>query len=154
MSLPTALDGEEIKRILPHRYPFLLVDRIISLEPGKRIEGLKNITINEPFFQGHFPGRPIMPGVLIIEALAQVGGILALVSTPEQLGNPAIFLLGLDKVRFRKPVVPGDQLVLELQAVRGGKKFWKMQGKAFVNETLVTEAELMAAVGQEEKKSS
>ncbi len=154
MSLPTALDGEEIKRILPHRYPFLLVDRIISLEPGKRIVGLKNITINEPFFQGHFPGRPIMPGVLIIEALAQVGGILALVSTPEQLGNPAIFLLGLDKVRFRKPVVPGDQLVLELQAVRGGKKFWKMQGKAFVNETLVTEAELMAAVGQEEKKSS
>ncbi len=154
MSLPTALDGEEIKRILPHRYPFLLVDRIISLEPGKRIVGLKNITINEPFFQGHFPGRPIMPGVLIIEALAQVGGILALVSTPEQLGNPAIFLLGLDKVRFRKPVVPGDQLVMELQAVRGGKKFWKMQGKAFVNETLVTEAELMAAVGQEEKKSS
>ncbi len=154
MSLPTALDGEEIKRILPHRYPFLLVDRIISLEPGKRIVGLKNITINEPFFQGHFPGRPIMPGVLIIEALAQVGGILALVSTPEQLGNPAIFLLGLDKVRFRKPVVPGDQLVLELQAVRGGKKFWKIKGKAFVNETLVTEAELMAAVGQEEKKSS
>ena len=150
MSLPTALDGEEIKRILPHRYPFLLVDRIISLEPGKRIVGLKNITINEPFFQGHFPGRPIMPGVLIIEALAQVGGILALLSTPEQLGNPAIFLLGLDKVRFRKPVVPGDQLVLELQAVRGGKKFWKMQGKAFVNETLVTEAEIMAAVGQEE----
>ncbi len=151
MNLPTALDGEEIKRILPHRYPFLLVDRIISLEPGKRIVGLKNITINEPFFQGHFPGRPIMPGVLIIEALAQVGGILALLSTPEQLGNPAIFLLGLDKVRFRKPVVPGDQLVLELQAVRAGKKFWKMQGKAFVNETLVTEAELMAAVGQEEE---
>jgi beta-hydroxyacyl-ACP dehydratase FabZ len=151
MSLPTALDGEEIKRILPHRYPFLLVDRIISLEPGKRIVGLKNITINEPFFQGHFPGRPIMPGVLIVEALAQVGGILALLSTPEQLGNPAIFLLGLDKVRFRKPVVPGDQLVLELQALRGGKKFWKMQGKAFVNETLVAEAELMAAVGQEKE---
>ncbi len=151
MNLPTALDGEEIKRILPHRYPFLLVDRIISLEPGKRIVGLKNITINEPFFQGHFPGRPIMPGVLIVEALAQVGGILALLSTPEQLGNPAIFLLGLDKVRFRKPVVPGDQLVLELQALRGGKKFWKMQGKAFVNETLVAEAELMAAVGQEKE---
>ncbi len=151
MSLPTPLDGEKIKRILPHRYPFLLVDRIISLEPGKRIVGLKNITINEPFFQGHFPGRPIMPGVLIVEALAQVGGILALLSTPEQLGNPAIFLLGLDKVRFRKPVVPGDQLVLELQALRGGKKFWKMQGKAFVNETLVAEAELMAAVGQEKE---
>jgi 3-hydroxyacyl-[acyl-carrier-protein] dehydratase len=151
MSLPTTLNGEEIKRILPHRYPFLLVDRIISLEPGKRIVGLKNITINEPFFQGHFPGRPIMPGVLIVEALAQVGGILALLSTPEQLGNPAIFLLGLDKVRFRKPVVPGDQLVLELQALRGGKKFWKMQGKVFVNETLVAEGELMAAVGQEKE---
>jgi 3-hydroxyacyl-[acyl-carrier-protein] dehydratase len=149
MSLPQALDGEEIKRILPHRYPFLLVDRVLSLEVGKRIVGLKNITINEPFFQGHFPGRPIMPGVLIIEALAQVGGILALVSTPETLGNRSIFLMGLDKVRFRKPVVPGDQLVLELETVRSGKKFWKMLGKAYVNQTLVTEAELMAAVGQE-----
>jgi 3-hydroxyacyl-[acyl-carrier-protein] dehydratase len=149
MSLPQSLDWEDIKRILPHRYPFLLVDRILSLEAGKRIVGLKNITINEPFFQGHFPGRPIMPGVLIIEALAQVGGILALVSTPEHLGNPSVFLMGLDKVRFRKPVVPGDQLVLELEALRGGKKFWRMQGKAFVNKTLVTEAELMAAVGQE-----
>ncbi len=149
MSLPTSLSLEEIQRVLPHRYPFLLVDRILTLEAGKRIVGLKNITINEPFFQGHFPGRPIMPGVLIIEAMAQVGGILALLSTPENLGNPAIFLMGLDKVRFRKPVVPGDQLRLELTTLRRGQKFWKMQGQAFVDQTLVTEAELMAAVGLE-----
>jgi beta-hydroxyacyl-ACP dehydratase FabZ len=149
MSLPTSLGLEEIQRVLPHRYPFLLIDRILTLEAGKRIVGLKNITINEPFFQGHFPGRPIMPGVLIIEAMAQVGGILALLSTPENLGNPAIFLMGLDKVRFRKPVVPGDQLRLELTTLRRGKKFWKMQGQAFVDQTLVTEAELMAAVGLE-----
>jgi 3-hydroxyacyl-[acyl-carrier-protein] dehydratase len=148
MSQPP-LNVGEICRILPHRYPFLLVDRILTMELGKRIVGVKNITINEPFFQGHFPGRPIMPGVLIIEAMAQVGGILALLSTPENLGNPSIYLLGVDKVRFRKPVVPGDQLILELETLRSGKKFWKMQGKALVNETLVTEAELMASVGVE-----
>ena len=148
MNAPQTMDVEEIKRILPHRYPFLLVDRILSLEIGKRIVGLKNISINEPLFAGHFPNNPIMPGVLIIEALAQVGGILALVSTPEQLGNPAIFLMGLDKVRFRKPVVPGDQLVMEVESLRGGKKFFKLAGKAFVDQTLVAEAELMAAVGQ------
>ncbi len=149
MRQPQSLNVEEIRRILPHRYPFLLVDRILSLELGKRIVGVKNISINEPFFQGHFPGRPIMPGVLIIEAMAQTGGILALLSTPENLGNSSIFLLSVDKVRFRKPVVPGDQLLLELETLRSGKKFWKMQGKALVNQVLVTEAELMAAVGVE-----
>jgi beta-hydroxyacyl-ACP dehydratase FabZ len=149
MSQPQSLNVEEIQRILPHRYPFLLVDRILSVELGKRIVGMKNVSINEPFFQGHFPGRSIMPGVLIIEAMAQVGGILALLSTPENLGNPSIFLLGADKVRFRKPVVPGDQLIMELEILRSGKKFWKMQGKALVNQVLVTEAELMASVGVE-----
>jgi 3-hydroxyacyl-[acyl-carrier-protein] dehydratase len=149
MTTPQSLNLEEIVRILPHRYPFLLVDRILSLELGKRIVGVKNITINEPFFQGHFPGRPIMPGVLIIEALAQVGGILALLSNPEYLGNPAIFLMGLDKVRFRRPVVPGDQLVLELESLRSGKKFWKMNGKATVDRVLVAEGELMAALGHQ-----
>ncbi|MFZ5453795.1 MAG: 3-hydroxyacyl-ACP dehydratase FabZ [Thermodesulfobacteriota bacterium] len=148
MSQPQSLNNEEIQRILPHRYPFLLVDRILSMETGKRIVGVKNVSINEPFFQGHFPDRPIMPGVLIIEALAQVGGILALLSTPENLGNPSVYLLGVDKVRFRKPVVPGDQLIMELETIRSGKKFWKLQGKALVNETLVTEAELMASVDQ------
>ncbi len=146
MSAPQSLNLEEIMRLLPHRYPFLLVDRVVELEMGQRIVALKNITFNEPFFQGHFPGRPIMPGVLIIEALAQTGGILALISTPECQGQP-MYLLGLDKVRFRKPVVPGDQLRLEVTSVRGGKKFWKLQGKAMVNQTVVTEAELMAAVG-------
>ncbi|OGP69799.1 MAG: 3-hydroxyacyl-[acyl-carrier-protein] dehydratase FabZ [Deltaproteobacteria bacterium RBG_13_58_19] len=142
---------EEIKGILPHRYPFLMVDRILSVELGKRIVGLKNVTVNEPFFPGHFPQHPIMPGVLIVEALAQVGGILALLSTPEHLGNPAIYLMTLDKVRFRKPVVPGDQLILELEVLKGGKKYFKMRGKAFVDQKLVTEAELMAAVGQGEE---
>jgi 3-hydroxyacyl-[acyl-carrier-protein] dehydratase len=151
MTLSQNLNVEEIRRVLPHRYPFLLVDRVLSLEKGKRIVGIKNVSINEPFFLGHFPGRPIMPGVLIVEAMAQLGGILALVSTPENLGKPAIFLLGLDKVRFRLPVTPGDQLRLEVEAVRGGKKFWKMQGKAFVDQNLVAEGELMAAMGQEEE---
>jgi beta-hydroxyacyl-ACP dehydratase FabZ len=151
MTSPQTLSLEEIQRVLPHRYPFLLVDRIISLELGQRVVGVKNVSVNEPFFQGHFPGRPIMPGVLIIEAMAQVGGILALLSTPENLGNPAIFLLGVDKVRFRQPVVPGDQLRLEVESVRSGKKFWKMKAQAFVDQTLVAEGELMAAVGQGEE---
>jgi beta-hydroxyacyl-ACP dehydratase FabZ len=149
MTVPQNLSLEDIKRILPHRYPFLLIDRVLSFQIGKRIVGIKNVTSNEPFFQGHFPDRPIMPGVLIAEAMAQAGGILALLSTPENLGNPSIFLMGLDKVRFRQPVVPGDQLRLEMTTIRSGKKFWKMQGKAFVNDTLVAEGEIMAAVGQE-----
>ena len=151
MNFSIPMGVEEIKGILPHRYPFLMVDRILSVELGKRIVGLKNVTVNEPFFPGHFHQHAIMPGVLIVEALAQVGGILALLSTPEHLGNPAIYLMALDKVRFRKPVVPGDQLRLELEVLRGGKKYFKMQGKAFVDQKLVTEAELMAAVGQGEE---
>jgi 3-hydroxyacyl-[acyl-carrier-protein] dehydratase len=150
MTSPQTLSLDEIQRLLPHRYPFLLVDRIISLELGKRIVGMKNVSINEPFFQGHFPGRPIMPGVLIAEAMAQVGGILALMSLPENQGN-ALFLLGMDKMRFRQPVVPGDQLRLEVESLRGGKKFWKMKAQAFVEQTLVAEGELMAAVGQGEE---
>jgi len=149
MTVPQNLSLEDIKRILPHRYPFLLIDRVLSFQLGKSIVGLKNVTSNEPFFQGHFPDRPIMPGVLIAEAMAQAGGILALLSTPENLGNPSVFLMGLDKVRFRQPVLPGDQLRLEVATIRSGKKFWKMQGKAFVNDTLVAEGEIMAAVGQE-----
>jgi 3-hydroxyacyl-[acyl-carrier-protein] dehydratase len=151
MSAPQTLNLEEIQRVLPHRYPFLLVDRVISLELGKRVVALKNVTINEPFFQGHFPGRAIMPGVLIAEAMAQAGGILALLSLPEHLGNPSIFLLGLDKMRFRQPVVPGDQLRIVVESMRGGKKFWKMKAQAFVDQTLVAEGELMAAVGQGEE---
>jgi len=148
MTQPPTLD--EIKRVLPHRYPFLLVDRILSMELGKHIVGLKNVTVNEPFFAGHFPNNPIMPGVLIVEAMAQVAGILALLSAPENLGNQNLFLMSLDKVRFRRPVVPGDQLILDLKVLRGGKKFFKMEGKATVDDNLVAEAELMAMVGKKE----
>ena len=149
MTRPPTLD--DIKRVLPHRYPFLLVDRILSIELGQHIVGLKNVTVNEPFFSGHFPNNPIMPGVLIVEAMAQVAGILALLTTPENLGNQNIFLMSLDKVRFRRPVVPGDQLILDLKVLRGGKKFFKMEGKATVDDTLVAEAELVAMVGKQEE---
>jgi 3-hydroxyacyl-[acyl-carrier-protein] dehydratase len=141
---------EEIMRVLPHRYPFLLVDRIISIELDKHIVGLKNVTINEPFFGGHFPQNPIMPGVLIVEAMAQVAGILALLSTPENLGNQALYLMALDKVRFRRPVVPGDRLILDLTVLKGKKKYFKMEGRAMVDDNLVAEAELMAMVGKKE----
>jgi beta-hydroxyacyl-ACP dehydratase FabZ len=142
---------EEIMKILPHRYPFLLVDRILSVELDKHIVGLKNITVNEPFFIGHFPQAPIMPGVLIVEAMAQVAGILALLSTPENMGNHALYLMSLDKVRFRKPVVPGDQLILDLTVLKGKKTYFKMEGKAKVNDNLVAEAELMTMVGKKEE---
>jgi 3-hydroxyacyl-[acyl-carrier-protein] dehydratase len=139
---------EEIMKILPHRYPFLLVDRILSVEVDKHIVGLKNVTINEPFFIGHFPQSPIMPGVLIVEAMAQVGGILAMLSIPENLGNLAVYLMALDKVRFRRPVVPGDQLILDLTVIKGKKKYFKMAGKAMVGDNLVAEGELMAMIGK------
>ena len=149
MSQLPSLNLEEIKHILPHRYPFLLVDRILSYEEGKRIIGLKNVTINEPFFQGHFPHRAIMPGVLIIEALAQTGGILALLANPDRGPDSLVYLMGLDKVRFRKPVVPGDRLILDLETIRHGSRYSKMKGLALVDDKVVAEAELMAAVGQE-----
>jgi 3-hydroxyacyl-[acyl-carrier-protein] dehydratase len=141
---------EEIMRILPHRYPFLLVDRILSVELDQHIVGLKNVTINEPFFVGHFPQSPIMPGVLIVEAMAQVGGILAMLSIPENQGNQAVYLMALDKVRFRRPVVPGDQLIIDLTVLKGKRKYFKMAGKATVADNLVAEAELMAMVGKSE----
>lgn len=140
---------EDIVRILPHRYPFLLVDRIVELEPGKRVVGIKNVTANEPFFQGHFPGRPIMPGVLIVEAMAQVGGVLARLSVPgamEKEDAPTLFV-AIDRVKFRRPVIPGDQLRLELHPLRTGSRVWKMAGKAYVEDHLVAEAELVATIG-------
>lgn len=139
---------EEIQTILPHRYPFLMVDRILELTLNEKIIGLKNVSMNESFFQGHFPGKPVMPGVLIIEAMAQAGGILAFKSTPDVIGK-LIYFMAIDKVKFRKPVVPGDQLILELSALRRGQKVWKMQGKAFVRENLVAEAELTAAIADD-----
>lgn len=133
---------EEIQKLLPHRYPFLLVDRIIDYVPGQRAVGIKNVSINEPFFQGHFPGRPIMPGVLIVEAMAQVGGIV-LTQLPDVEGGLFLFA-GIDGVRFRRPVVPGDQLVMtvELLCVKR-RRFGKMQASAKVDGQLACEGELM-----------
>jgi len=134
----------EIMELLPHRYPFLLVDRILELDPGKRIVGIKNVTINEPFFQGHFPGHPVMPGVLIIEALAQVGGILALKAMGG--GKRIAYFGGIDGGKFRRMVVPGDQLRLEVtvQAHRG--PVWKMHGEAFVDGVLVAKGDMTATI--------
>jgi len=138
------IDVKGIMEILPHRYPFLLVDRIVELERGKSITGIKNVTFNEPFFQGHFPGEPVMPGVLILEAMAQVGGILACLSDPEMIGR-LVYFAGVDKARFRRVVRPGDQLVLRLELIKQKGKISKMSGKAYVDEQLATEAELMAS---------
>ncbi|HAP39467.1 MAG: 3-hydroxyacyl-ACP dehydratase FabZ [Nitrospira sp.] len=144
----SVMDSVEIQSILPHRYPFLLVDRIRELDPDRRIVGIKNVTINEPFFQGHFPGRPVMPGVLILEALAQVGGVLAFKSLGS-VGRPVVYLTGIDAAKFRKPVVPGDILRLEVDVLKKRAPFWKMQGKAFVDTELVCEAEVTAMVTDE-----
>ena len=139
------LDSTEIQAILPHRYPFLLVDRIEELEIGKRVIGIKNVTVNEPFFQGHFPGRPIMHGVLIIEAMAQVGGVLAFKSA-NQSGAKLVYFMGIDKAKFRRPVVPGDRLRFVVDVLRARHPYWKMRGEAYVEDSLVCEAELMAMV--------
>ncbi len=141
------LDIQSILNDLPHRYPFLLVDRVIAFEKGKRIVALKNVTINEPFFQGHFPDTPIMPGVLIVEAMGQAGGVLVIQSLPPEKQGKLIYFMGFDKVRFRKPVVPGDQLFLELEMLKLRSKVVKMAGVAKVDGNVVAEAQLMAAYG-------
>jgi len=143
------IEINEIMKILPHAYPFLLVDRIVEVEPGKRIAGIKNVTYNEPFFPGHFPGRPIMPGVLIVEAMAQTAGVLVFKSLPEEKYRQPVYFLGIDNVRFRKPVVPGDQLRLELEITKHRQAIWGFKGKALVDGKLVAEAELLAMVGEE-----
>jgi len=141
------LDIKEIMRLLPHRYPFLLVDRVLETEPNKRIVAIKNVTINEPFFQGHFPGEPIMPGVLIVEAMAQTWGILLLSSGDMDVSkNSNIRFLGIDSCRFRRAVVPGDQLRFELQAIAVKRGIWKFGGKAYVGDEVAAEAELMATM--------
>jgi len=138
-------DINAIERILPHRYPFLLVDKIVHLELDKKVIGVKSVTINEPFFQGHFPGQPIMPGVLIIESMAQTGGILLLNSFPNPEDKLVLFMQ-INNAKFRKPVYPGDQLYLEVDMTNKKSKVVMMSGKAYVNETLVAEAEFMAAI--------
>lgn len=136
---------EDIMRVLPHRYPFLLVDRILDIEENKRVVGIKNVTINEPFFQGHFPGHPIMPGVLIVEAMAQVGGML-LLGTMEDAGSKVVYFMSLDNVRFRKPVKPGDQIIFEVEIVQIRGKIAKTRGVAKVDGEVVAEAEMAAMV--------
>lgn len=137
----------DIMKKLPHRYPFLLVDRIIAMEPSVSITGIKNVTINEPFFQGHFPGQPIMPGVLIIEAMAQVGGVLAFSTSSEA---KSVFFMSIEKAKFRKPVVPGDQLKMELKVIQHRGNVWKLSGVAKVDDKVVAEADLTAMLTNQE----
>lgn len=137
------MDIKAILDLLPHRYPFILVDRILELERGKTIIALKNVTMGEPYFQGHFPGEPVMPGVLILEGMAQAGAVLAYMST-DSIDGKLVFFAGLDNVRFRKVVRPGDQLIFKMELTRQKSKVTKMKGKAYVDDVLVTEADLMA----------
>jgi 3-hydroxyacyl-[acyl-carrier-protein] dehydratase len=139
------MDVVEIQKILPHRYPFLLVDRILEVEPRRRIVGIKNVTVNEPFFQGHFPGKPVMPGVLIVEAMAQVGGVLLLSDVPDREKKLVLFA-GIDEARFRRPVGPGDQVRFEVEVLRLKASTCKLQGKAFVDGALVAEAVILSAM--------
>jgi 3-hydroxyacyl-[acyl-carrier-protein] dehydratase len=142
------LDIQAILEHLPHRYPFLLVDRVLECVPGERIRALKNVTINEPFFQGHFPGHPVMPGVLIVEALAQAAGILCFVTanvTPDP--STRFYFVGIDKARFRRPVVPGDQVLLTAQVERSLKGIWRFTTAALVGQQTVAHADIMVAPG-------
>jgi len=149
--METVLDASAIQQLLPHRYPFLLVDRIIELVPRQRIVGIKQVSINEPFFQGHFPGTPVMPGVLVVEALAQVGAVLALREI-EDRDSKLVLFTGIKEARFRRPVVPGDTLVLEVTAVRIGSRVQRMRGEAKVDGVLAADADIMSIIADREIK--
>lgn len=142
------LDVVQIMELLPHRYPFLLVDKVLEVEDGKRIVAIKNVTMNEPFFQGHFPGFPVMPGVLIIEAMAQVAAIMAYLQQGQQgtVGDKVSYFMAIDKARFRKPVKPGDTLRIEIETLFHKRGIWSVSGKSYVGETLVCDAELKATL--------
>ena len=144
--METLMDIREVMKNLPHRYPFLLVDRILELTPKEKVVGLKNVTINEPFFQGHFPGTPIMPGVLILEAMAQCGGVLAIKSLPEGSEGALMYFMTMDQIKFRKQVVPGDQLIMELVITKQRAKIMKFNATAKVDGELAAEAQLMATI--------
>ncbi|MBF0434101.1 MAG: 3-hydroxyacyl-ACP dehydratase FabZ [Magnetococcales bacterium] len=135
---------EDILKILPHRYPFLLVDRVIEFTPGERLVAIKNVSFNEPHFQGHFPDNPVMPGVLILEAMAQAGALFAGYTDVESVAGRLVYFMTIDRVRFRKPVIPGDQLRLVLTLARRRKDIWRFDGKAYTGEDLAAEALLMA----------
>jgi 3-hydroxyacyl-[acyl-carrier-protein] dehydratase len=139
----------EIMRILPHRYPFLLIDRVIEVDPDKRIVALKNVSINEPFFNGHFPGAPVMPGVLTIEAMAQAGAVLGLLEKNADLTKTLVYFMGIDEARFRRPIVPGDQMRIVVEVLRRKAIVWKMKGQVYVGSELAAEAILLSSIGQQ-----
>jgi len=143
-------DIVDIQNILPHRYPFLLVDRIMELTPGEYIEALKNVSISEPVFQGHFPGHPIYPGVMIIEGMAQAGGVLAFKSmdnvSQEEIENKVVYFMSIDKAKFRAPVTPGDQLIYKINVIKNKGAIWQLDAKAYVNDKVVAQAELKAMI--------
>lgn len=142
------MDIEAIKKILPHRFPFLLIDRVLELEPDNHIKALKNITVNEPFFSGHFPAKAVMPGVLIIEAFAQAAAILGVQGLPDEEINEhsLYYLVGVDKARFRKPIAPGDQLILDVKFLTVKRNIWKYDAFAYVDSKLIASAELLTTV--------
>ena len=141
-----SMDIQEILEHLPHRYPFLLVDRVLECEPGKRLKALKNVSVNEPMFTGHFPERPIFPGVLIMEALAQASGILAFKTTNTKPdGSSLYYFAGIDNCRFKQPVLPGDQMILEVEIVKEKRGIWKFKAEALVDGKIVASADLMCA---------
>jgi beta-hydroxyacyl-ACP dehydratase FabZ len=144
------MDTMEICKIIPHRYPFLMIDMIEELELNKRVVAYKNVTMNEWYFQGHFPDNPIMPGVLVVEAMAQASGVLAIKSVNEGEGKMTTYFMAIEKAKFRKPVHPGDQLRLEVEVLRARKSVWKLSGKAYVEDNLVCESEFTAMITDKE----
>ena len=141
-----SIDVEGIQRLLPHRYPMLMIDRVINMEPGLRATGIKNVTINEPFFQGHFPGHPVMPGVLIIEAMAQTAAVVVVTTLDRERNGSVVYFMSIDHARFRKPVLPGDTMYLYVEKQRSRGNVWKFTGLAKVNDILVAEATYAAMI--------